>query len=57
MITVFNVVKVIDTIFIAIAAIYFSCALWKSKTNADLVGNGIYTVSMVLAIVFMWIGR
>lgn len=52
--TILNILKGVDTIFIAIAAIYFSCALWKSETNVDLVGNGIYTLSMVIAIIFMW---
>ena len=57
MIAIFNIAKVVTTAFLAFAAYYFLRATWNSKTNSDLIGNGFSLTFMVLAVMFMWIGR
>lgn len=57
MVAIFGIIKVITTVFLAFASYCFFRALWKSKSNVDLVGNGFSLTFMVLAIMFMWIGR
>lgn len=57
MITIFTVAKVVTTAFLAFAAYYFLRALWNSRSNVDLIGNGFCMVCMMQAIIFMWIGR